>query len=221
MQVDHNHDKDIDFNINIVENQSHSIVNFNDQHTLEHPEELVTEYDEQVQQNKNRDNNEVQCHCGKLYKGDRGLRAHQRFGQISDVPELREIFNKDLLENSLTEYDNNIANSFIPPKLNPKVGIKPPKTREEGQISNDYFKSVFNLHGNIRNVEEEIIYLQNTLYDYSKVQYGTIKNDDLNTEYKRQLKKSLANLKQQSDDRNTSEIRYTSKLIRSKHAENI
>ena len=44
-----------------------------------------------MQQNKNRDNNEVQCHCSKLCKGDRGLRAHQRFCQISDVPELREL----------------------------------------------------------------------------------------------------------------------------------
>ena len=32
-----------------------------------------------MQQNKNRDNNEVQCHRGKLCKGDLGLRAHQRF----------------------------------------------------------------------------------------------------------------------------------------------
>ena len=29
--------------------------------------------------------------------------------------------------------------------------------------SNDYFKSAFNLHGDIRNAEEEIIYLQNTV----------------------------------------------------------
>ena len=65
--------------------------------------------------------------------------------------------------------------------------------------SNDYFKSAFNLHGDIRNAEEEIIYLQNTVYDYFKVQYGTTKNDDLNTEYQEnysnlstpQLKKKL------------------------------
>ena len=136
-----------------------------------------------MQQNKNKHNNEVQCHCGKLCKGGRGLRAHQRSCQISDVPELRELFNKDLLENSLREYDDNIENTFIPPKLNSKAGIKLTKTKEERQISNNYFKSVFNLHGDIRNVEEGIIYLQNTIYDYFKVQYGTIKNFDTNTEY--------------------------------------
>ena len=76
MQVDRNHDSDIDFNRNILENHSRSIVNFNDQHTIEQPDGLVTEYDEQMQQNKNKDNNDVQCHCGKLCKGDRGLRAH-------------------------------------------------------------------------------------------------------------------------------------------------
>ena len=74
------------------------IVNFYDQHILEHPEGLVTEYDEQMQQNKNIDNNEVEYHCGKLCKGDRGLRAHRRFCQISGVPQPRELFNKNLLE---------------------------------------------------------------------------------------------------------------------------
>ena len=55
---------------------------------------------------------------------------------------------------------------------------------------------MFNHHGDICNVAEEITYLQNTLYNYFKVQYGTIKNTDPNTEYqekysnhsKRQLK---------------------------------
>ena len=90
-------------------------------------------------------------------------------------------------------------------------------------ISNSYFKAVFNLHGVIRNVEEEIIYIQNILYNYFKVQHGTVKNDYL-TEYHEkysnlsncQLKKNSASLKQESNDCNTSEIRYISKLIRSK-----
>ena len=57
--------------------------------------------------------------------------THQRFCQISDdIPEPRELFNKDLLENSLIEYHDNIENTFIPPKLNPK-------TEEGWQISNN------------------------------------------------------------------------------------
>ena len=54
LQVDHNHDNDIDFNMNIVENQSCSIVNFNNHHTLDQPEGLVIEYDEQMQLNRSR-----------------------------------------------------------------------------------------------------------------------------------------------------------------------
>ena len=42
---------------------------------------------------------------------------------------------------------------------------------------------MFNLHGDMRNVKQEIIYLPNTLYDYFRVRYGTIKNDDPNTAY--------------------------------------
>lgn len=84
---------------------------------------------------------------------------------------------------------------------------------------------MFNLHGDMRNVKQEIIYLPNTLYDYFRVRYGTIKNDDPNTAYqekysnisKRNLKKTLGTLKQQSDDRSTSEIRCIFKLIRSKY----
>ena len=32
-----------------------------------------------MQQNKNKDNNEVQCHCGRLCKGDRGLKSNSHF----------------------------------------------------------------------------------------------------------------------------------------------
>ena len=85
---------------------------------------------------------------------------------------------------------------------------------------------MFNLDGDIRNVEEKITDLQNTLYDCFKVDYGTIKNVDPNTEYqqkcsnlsKRQLKKTLATLKQQNDVHYTAKIRYISKLIRSKYS---
>ena len=109
-----------------------------------------------MKRNKNGDNNEVQCPSSKLCKGDCGLGAHQIFFQISDILELRELFNKELLQNSLAEYNDNIENTFTPPKLNPKEGIKLPKSKEEWQISDNYFKAVFNLHGDI---EEEIIYL--------------------------------------------------------------
>ena len=37
----------------MIENQSHSIVDFYDQYTLGQPEVLVTEHDEEIQQNKN------------------------------------------------------------------------------------------------------------------------------------------------------------------------
>ena len=59
LRVGHNHDNDIDFNINIAENKSRLIVNFNDHHKIEQPEGLVTDYDEQMQQKNNKHNNEV------------------------------------------------------------------------------------------------------------------------------------------------------------------
>ena len=62
----------------------------------------------------------------------------------------------ELLQNFLIDYNDNIENTFTPPKLKPKEGIKLSKSKEEWQISNNCFKSVFDLHGDI---EEEIIYL--------------------------------------------------------------
>ena len=58
---------------------------------------------------------------------------------------------------------------------------------------------MFNLHGDVRNVEEEITHLQSTFHNYFKVQCGTIKSVDPNNEYqekysnisKIQLKKNL------------------------------
>ena len=42
---------------------------------------------------------------------------------------------------------------------------------------------MFNLHGDVRNVEEEIAHLQSTFHNYFKVQCGTIKSVDPNNEY--------------------------------------
>ena len=45
-----------------------------------------------------------QCHCGKLCKGIRVIRAHQRFCTVSDVSELRQLFNEEIITNG--EYFN-------------------------------------------------------------------------------------------------------------------
>lgn len=62
---------------------------------------------------------------------------------------------------------------------------------------------MFNLHGDVRNVEEEITHLQSTFHNYFKAQCGTIKSIDPNNEYqekysnisKIQLKKIFSNFK--------------------------
>ena len=75
----------------------------------------------------------MEYHCGKLCKVDCGLRPHQRFWQISDVPKLRELFNKNVFKKSFVEYDNNIKSCFWPPKLNWKADIKLLKAKQEQQ----------------------------------------------------------------------------------------
>lgn len=47
-------------------------------------------------------------------------------------------------EDFFAEYNRKTECTFIPPKLNPRAGIKFPNTMEEWQRCNNYFKSVFN-----------------------------------------------------------------------------
>ena len=81
LQVDRNHDNDIDFNILLKINQVQQPISMikTRQNILR---DLLLNTMNKCNESKT-DNNEMQCHCGKLCKGDSGLRAHQRFCQIS------------------------------------------------------------------------------------------------------------------------------------------
>ena len=75
------------------------IININNQYELEAREGILTEYDECLQRNKNHSSCYFQCHCGKICKGIHVIRAHQRFCTVSDVPELRQLFNEEIITN--------------------------------------------------------------------------------------------------------------------------
>ena len=74
---------------------------------MEAQEGISTEYDERLQRKMNDSSYDVQCHCRKLCKGIHRLQGHQGFCTISDVSELRELFNEETITNSEYFEDEN------------------------------------------------------------------------------------------------------------------
>ena len=154
----------------MIENSSRSLVNLNDQHSLNAPEETIIEYDEKMQSKENNEDDYINCHCGKSCTSIRGLRSHQRFCKTNDMPELRELFNNELVEireDSIT-YDKNFEpnDQYIPQNKLPKTGIKLPKTKSDWKQANEYFRVTLDHTKEIVDINEEITNLQNTIYDY-------------------------------------------------------
>ena len=84
-----------------------------------------------------------ECYCGKLCKGLRRLKAHQRFCKVLDLPELREMFQQPLLqelivnENDNISDDNNSDNELDNEDLHNNVvlkGLKLPRSKEEWEM---------------------------------------------------------------------------------------
>ena len=159
-------------------------------------------------QSENDKEHHVKCTCGKTCNGNRGLRAHQRFCQISDIPELRDLFHNELLRNedNFIDYhdDPNDTDPYIP-EIGPlKTGLKLPKTKEGWSEANEYFKFVYDINFIDDNIDNKILHIQDQVYDYFKQKYGVISNDTINIELsdryselsKRQLKKKLTELKE-------------------------
>ena len=76
----------------------------------------------------------------------------------------------------------------------------------------------------IRNVDENICHLQDTIYKYFKNECGTVSENGIYAEFrlkcdhlpKSRLKRALRELKSKNNNIDNNEIRYVSKLIRRK-----
>ena len=149
---------------------------------------------------------DVQCHCGKLCKV-RGLRTHQRFCTISDVPESRKLFHEEIITNDEYFDDKNFEEvTFTPQTKLPTPGVKLPKTTESWNRENEFFKSTLDVNKEIRNVDENVCYLQDTIYKYLKNECGTVAENEISAEFrskydhlpKREIKRALRELKRHS-----------------------
>ena len=172
----------------------------------------------------------VKCCCGKTCKRVKGLKMYQRRCRTL------EGLSKDSLRfvNSNSDPDSFLDNnhaadvehaSFVPgDTTDTKPGVYLPKTSEQWIMVNGFFKhalaDIDNDSSNA-NINAAIRVMNNSIYNYFKENYGTVKSQtdkEHVQKYKEysthSLKKTLKRLKCVAAP--LTEVRYVSKLLRSR-----
>ena len=161
--------------------------------------------------------------CGRVCKGLRGLRMHQRSCRsMKDLGAEIQRGNQHVAEGDLSDADNGLIETNLGALPSFKGGVKLPKTEAQWKYANDYFQAnlpVFEINSESTNAC--IVSMNTVIYDYFKSNFGSVdgsENRTLIDRYKgfsnKALKKELKKLKDSNAD--TSEIKYVSHLLRSK-----
>ena len=103
----------------------------------------VTNYDDDP--NDNKKEIPFRCYCERYFESLRGINFHRRSCFITDQASLNDLFAPSDFIPSVIPYD--ITNDFEHlPKVNLLPVVKLPKTENDWNIANDYFK--LHLHHN-------------------------------------------------------------------------
>ena len=172
----------------------------------------------------------IKCCCGKICKGNRGLKMHQRSCRVIQglnnelCADLEEQITDNNTDTAVDEELNTISNRVNIEEIPVlKKGINLPKRDSEWSTANEYFKSALLLNGPImpQELNTSIQVLNDTIYTYFADNFGnteTIPDESLINKYKdhtvKKLKKALANLKSSNSD--PTEIKYVSRTLRDK-----
>ena len=170
----------------------------------------------------------IKCCCGKVCKGARGLKMHQRSCRVISGlnTELRADLDEENNNICAEDISNNAqCNSNVEetheefPLL--KKGINLPQNDKEWSTANEYFKFALNLNPPIRSQDfsSSIIWLNDVIYNYFADNFGHVEsppNRLLVEKYKshttKELKKALKHLKSTNSD--LTEIKYVARLVR-------
>ena len=169
----------------------------------------------------------VKCCCGKVCKGPRGLKMHQRSCRV--IEDLEDDLQQQMAE-VLTEHQNEDNEEQVNPDISAssmqenfphlKKGIKLPKTPLQWSTANDFFKLTFsNLPITAHDLNNSINTMVTVVYNYFSDNFGCVNNQN-NVEYQRKyesfstkdLKKTLKKLKLENGD--ISEIKFVAKKLR-------
>ena len=168
------------------------------------------------------------CCCGKRCKGEKGLQIHQR--TCKTIEGLAKKLNREILS-ELSNHDNydlddhgSNYNSTDIPVLKP--GVKLPDSMSEWSTANLYFQTRLDLTKvSQENLDNSVNEMNDVIYKYFKENYGLVKGHNkqikqLKRKYsgysKNQLKRQLKRLKSCKDYGLSVEIKFLSRLIRSK-----
>jgi len=170
-------------------------------------------------------NKDIKCCCGKVCKGMRGLKMHQRscrvmeglaknvYGEMeedSDNNSLDQEAANDIISQSPTSYGDTCTL---------KKGIKLPKSPLEWSTANDYFKSTLsNYPIKLLDLNSNIGFMSTIIYNYCAQYHGfddKYNDADLKTKYRdfsiKELKTALKQLKIANN--NVQEIKFLSRQI--------
>ena len=173
----------------------------------------------------------IKCCCGKVCKGNRGLKMHQRSCQVlhglnNDLcADLEEQFADNQEVITANDQPPNAQSTLISEEIIPdlKKDINLPKKDSEWKTANEYFKFVIPLNGPImsQDFNSSIRHLNDTIYNYFFENFGNVESlPDIKLvgKYKdhsiKDLKKTLCDLKHTNSD--VAEIEYVSRILRKK-----
>ncbi len=171
----------------------------------------------------------IKCCCGKVCKGARGLKMHQRSCRVisglntelrADLDEENNnICAEDISNNA--QCNSNVEETHEEFPLLKKGIINLPQNDKEWSTANEYFKFALNLNPPIRSQDfsSSIIWLNDVIYNYFADNFGHVEsppNRLLVEKYKshttKELKKALKHLKSTNSD--LTEIKYVARLVR-------
>ena len=164
---------------------------------------------------------EYKCICGKICKGLRGLKSHQR--TCRSVKYLGEDVT---LEEDFEFDDKTIEHTFLNELPNAKRGILLPKSQEQWDLANLYFQTEMSTITISKNANEAMEKFNFTIYRYFENNFGLTKRDEVTTgdinlintykDYlKSDIKRELKKMKSQHEP-DINIIKFLSKLLRSK-----
>ena len=169
----------------------------------------------------------VKCCCGKVCKGARGLKMHQRSCRVID--DLEDELQQQMTE-ALNEHQNEDNVDPVNPELSSvnsqenlpgiKKGIKLPKSPLQWSTANDFFKLIFLNYPVIsHDLNNNINTMATVIYNYFSENFGYVDNNN-NIEFEKKyetfttkdLKKALRKLKLENGD--VLEIKFVAKKLR-------
>ena len=165
----------------------------------------------------------IKCCCGKVCKGPRGLKMHQRSCRVID--DLEQEIQEEMAE-LLIEQNEDIVHSDTSPVANQedfpllKKGIKLPRSPSQWTAANEFFKLSFSNNPiTTHDLGNNITTMTTVIYNYFSENFGYTSNIN-NAQYERKyesssikdLKKTLKKLKLENGD--VLEIKFVAKKVR-------